>query len=197
MYAICSVEGCASVVRSKDMCDMHYQRMRKYGNPFTVIKALRTAPPEPIINGDGTAYIPLTKGKFALIDEADIPLVRAFYWFAGNNGYPGARISGMLWTMHRWLMKEELANNNVPQVDHINGNGFDCTRRNMRLSTQAINMQNTDRSKNRIGISFDSTHNRYKAYIDRPSRARINVGTFRTRIEAAAALATAKAKLEE
>lgn len=192
MYKRCSVENCSSRVRAKSLCEKHYQRMRKHGDPLVVLKALRDVPPEPIINGDGTASVPLTKGKFAIIDETDIELIRSHCWFAGNNGYPGARINGVLWTMHRWLMREELEYNSSPQVDHINGDGFNCTRRNLRLSTQALNMQNTVRSKNRVGISIDRTHNRYKAYVDRPSRSRINIGTFVTREEAEKALVAYK-----
>jgi len=114
-----------------------------------------------IINiNDGTASLILTKGHKAIIDIADVELVGNLLWCAtvqptgrmyakrktlGDNG----RYTSLM--LHRAIMRPPTGFD----VDHINGNGLDCRRKNMRLATRS---QNTANAKKNTGFR----HSRFK-----------------------------------
>lgn len=90
--------------------------------------------------------IPLTRGMFAIVDDADYELVSGFkwqavlskpVWYARTTAceYNGKQ---RMTLMHRFLMGD------VPGVawDHKNGNGLDNRRSNIRLATATENAQN-------------------------------------------------------
>ena len=91
--------------------------------------------------------IELTHGRFAKVDDEDVELLIHHQWHAS----PGANDNWYATTsvpadgglkklaMHRLLL-------NAPEgleVDHINGDGLDNRRINLRLCTHAENMRNT------------------------------------------------------
>lgn len=98
--------------------------------------------------------IPLTgagKGRFALVDDRDYPLVRGIKWHMKVNGRSEyARYN--FWnkeekrygriTMHRLILR--LTDPKVG-VDHINGDGLDNRRENLRICSQAQNSYNRRR----------------------------------------------------
>lgn len=101
---------------------------------------------------DPTAMlVPLTRGMFATIDAEDAERVCAFNWCAQrsharrdiwyakrNERREGRQITILL---HRFLM-------GVPddvKVDHEDGDGLNCRRRNIRVATHAQNTQNAGR----------------------------------------------------
>ena len=110
------------------------------------------------IDGD-TAYVPLTQGYEALIDADDVGLVSGHNWAAllnpkkrnvyarhtknlGDGKYKTVQ-------MHRLL----LGFPNGMQVDHIDGNGLNNRRCNLRTATQSQNMHNRFLSKsNKSGV---------------------------------------------
>lgn len=91
------------------------------------------------------AKIALTQGKFALIDDEDLPYVLQFTWYAarcpdGRTGYFEkwyARRSSK--TGPKYLHRELMRTPKGVVVDHINGDGLDCRRENMRNTTQKHN----------------------------------------------------------
>ena len=90
--------------------------------------------------------IPLTReGLVALVDDEDYPLASRFAWTPSLRrqtcyAYCAMRVGGR-WTtrtMHRLLMRPDPG----LVVDHINGNGLDNRRCNLRVCTQSQNVAN-------------------------------------------------------
>lgn len=118
--------------------------------------------------------IALTKGYFAIIDIEDYPEISRHSWHiktgGGGNMY-ACRTSDKMYRMHRQLL-------NAPKgmdVDHINGNGLDNRRCNLRIATRAQNMQNM---KPKNGFKGVAAHkNKWRAEI-RANNKRHYLGLF-------------------
>ena len=89
--------------------------------------------------------IPLTRGKFAIVDDEDFEILNQYKWFAckGMSGifYAIRNEKGKKIWMHRVIL-------NAPDgldVDHRDRDGLNNTRENLRLATKSQN------SANRIG----------------------------------------------
>lgn len=90
--------------------------------------------------------IPLTRGKIAVIDEADLPIVQPFTWYATKevrgvcyaNTWRGVNEVPQTIRMHRLLMAAEAGQ----VVDHINGDGLDNRRENLRFADARRNQWN-------------------------------------------------------
>lgn len=128
--------------------------------------------------------IQLTQDKVALVDDADYDILMARSW-CYSGGYVWAKINGVKESMHRFLM-------NAPtgmDVDHINNNGCDNKRCNMRLATRAENNLNrhkpSRRSKTSSKFNGVSWHKRDKRWYATISRQ--HLGCFKSEIEAAKA----------
>ena len=87
-----------------------------------------------------TKQIPLTQGRFALVDDADYEWLSRFGWYfdryARRSTRQGEFRGGI--RMHREIL-------NAPahmQVDHRNGNRLDNQRSNLRLATATENARN-------------------------------------------------------
>lgn len=88
--------------------------------------------------------IPLTQGKVALIDDGDYELVSQYRWHARLDGskWYAARAAtprGGAMYMHRFLLS--LTDRRM-QADHINGDGLDNRRSNLRTASRAENNRN-------------------------------------------------------
>ncbi len=113
--------------------------------------------------------IPLTKGKYAEVDASDYAALSAFSWFAERSGrrstkwYAARNGDGCLVRMHRQLLA-------VDEVDHVNGNGLDNRRANLRPATRQQNGANAKKwssatSSKYKGVSWDRQHRKWSAYI--------------------------------
>ena len=89
----------------------------------------------------GALWVPLTKGKFALVDKQD-RWVQTVPWMAHDAGYATRKEGGRSLYMHRELLGLGKRKRGDPEVDHINGNGFDNRRKNLRLVSHQQNLQN-------------------------------------------------------
>ncbi|QDV72476.1 HNH endonuclease [Botrimarina mediterranea] len=136
--------------------------------------------------------IPLTQGKFALVDDEDYDrLVSRGSWFFQAEGYavrnerrPGG--GQQMVKMHRLIM-------NAPDgfdVDHINNDKLDNRRVNLRLCSRAQNCRNRGPQANNPsglkGVFFDRQHRRWTAQI-RFDQRRYFLGRFTNPFDAAAA----------
>lgn len=114
--------------------------------------------------------IPLTKGKYALVSDEDYERVSQFKWTALHSSdghiwyaYRQPTVNGKRKNvyLHRFVLNEPDGH----LVDHINGDGLDCRRENLRLATEQQNRWNRSRRiqwKSRyVGVVRD--HNRFQA----------------------------------
>lgn len=135
----------------------------------------------------------LTNGDAAIVDRADAGLVSNQRWtlYAGKSGLKYARASGRysatLSLMHRLISGAKLGEH----VDHINGNGLDNRRSNLRVCTHAENMGNRRKQKN-SAQPFKGVRKRTEKPTPNPWRACIGkeqkyLGCFATAEEAARA----------
>ncbi len=91
----------------------------------------------------GSKLIPLTKGKFSIVDEADYEDLMRFNWHFQKRGYAARNATigekRVVVKMHRQIM-------NAPEgfdVDHLMGNRLDNRRSQLRLATRSENCRNT------------------------------------------------------
>jgi hypothetical protein len=147
---------------------------------------------EQVFHPDGR--ITLTGGRVCLIDPADIPLVSPFRWGAhkSRNGLYVTRYRPTRVLMHVFLM-------GAKGVDHINGNGLDNRRSNLRSATPVQNAANkgkSSRSKNMYKgvVPPAGRRRRWSAVIWESKSKSTHLGYFAT--EEAAARAYDKAAKE-
>jgi hypothetical protein len=96
------------------------------------------------VDGD-IAYVPLTKGYEAVIELADLSLVSGINWHAilnGNTVYAIGKINvcgeAKAIYLHRLLISPE----DGVFVDHIDGDGLNNKRSNLRKASSSQNMWN-------------------------------------------------------
>lgn len=136
----------------------------------------------------------LTKGMVAIVDDDDYNQLSKYKWqaeFRADRWYARRRKpnseGGKCIYMHREIMNP----NQDEVVDHINGNGLDNRRENIRTCTRKQNQWNTKRQKNNrssqfVGVHFDKSRNKFVASIGYNYRV-IYCGRYDTEIEAAIA----------
>lgn len=110
--------------------------------------------------------IQLTQGKVALVDDEDFEWLSQWNWYANkdprNHRYYAKRICGNKWLkMHRVIMGAKQGE----EVDHINGDGLDNRRCNLRVCTHSQNSMNRIKSKNTsskyLGVCWFSVQKRW------------------------------------
>lgn len=98
--------------------------------------------------------ISLTRGKIAIVDDEDFETVNSYRWYYNNSGYATREFNGKAIMMHRFILK---APPNLV-VDHINWNGLDNRRENIRLCTTQQNNAHARTFKNNLsklrGVSW-------------------------------------------
>lgn len=123
-------------------------------------------------------------GKIILFDDEDYDEVMKHKWLGGK--YSSAIIDGKKVSMHRFIMK---CNDPKIRVDHINHNGLDNRRCNLRLATYKQNMANRLPSKNGTSkyLGVHKRGNYFRAQISLGKRKSKYLGSFKTEEEAAIA----------
>jgi hypothetical protein len=116
--------------------------------------------------------VPISKSDLvAIVDDEDYETVSRYTWWlnkSGSRGITYARgwVGGKMIFMHRLIMKP----GKRQPIDHINHNGLDNRRSNLRLTTNQQNLVNRGTQKNHKS-------SQYKGVIKRGDRfeARIRV----------------------
>jgi len=122
-----------------------------------------------------------------MVDAEDYERLSKFKWYMMTNlgkVYASARKGNKYIFMHRYLM--DCPSGKV--VDHIDGNGLNNTRANLRICTRSQNVHNTPghtgKTSEYKGVS--KRRNRWRAYIQSNYKT-FYLGVFDNEIEAAKA----------
>lgn len=142
---------------------------------------------------DGAVHVALPSGHVAIVDTADLSLVSRYRWMAAPlqwhtyvmaNVYRGRRRTKLY--LHRLLTDAPIG----MVVDHINRNGLDNRRANLRLCTQTMNNGNRKppegQNSQYKGVLWEPRHQRWVARIQADG-APTYLGEYRDEREAALA----------
>jgi hypothetical protein len=121
--------------------------------------------------------IKLTQDKYALVDDEDYEELNQYKWQYDPANYAKRSYKRKTIRMHRAIM-------NCPkhlQIDHINGNGVDNRKHNLRICTQGQNNCNTKLSKHNTsgikGVFWHKQAKKWRAMV-RVNRKLIYLGYF-------------------
>lgn len=139
--------------------------------------------------------IPLTQGKVALVDDADFERLNQFKWFAAFGGgieFYAKRMTIIegkrkVLRMHRVILG--LMDNPIC-CDHIDGNGLNNQRNNLRLCTRQENNRNVSSRRDSIskykGVSSYKKSKKWRSFISVDGKY-IHLGYFHSEKDAALA----------
>ena len=123
--------------------------------------------------------IPLTKGKEALVDDCDHEYLTQWKWqfqpeqhrrtgYAVRIGRTGERRSQF--RMHRLIVTRSGAAVDGKQIDHIDGDGLNNCRSNLRVSTTSQNHANRRPNRNNTsgfkGVTWNRRWKKWLAQIE-------------------------------
>lgn len=150
----------------------------------------------PLTSTTSLMEIHTPQGKVIFLDDEDYPLVKGFKWDAkpGGKQWYATTVRPPFQLMHRLIMKAKQGQ----KVDHINGNGLDNRRDNLRFCTDAENSRN--RGPNRTnktgfkGVLWSVTAKKFQAFISNEGRSKY-LGSFDCPFKAARAYDAAAREL--
>jgi hypothetical protein len=128
-------------------------------------------------------------GAIAIVDDEDYPLVKEYRWYSvtfpngGWNTYAETRIGKKKVRMHTLIT-------GIAGIDHVNGNGLDNRRSNLRPADHSQNAMNrrkiTGTSSRYKGVGYHKYLQKWRAYIKVNGRS-ISLGYFDNEKDAALA----------
>ncbi len=132
----------------------------------------------------------LNNGLSCIVDDEDFDKVSRHTWYcqkSGKNRYAASRTNGKFVYMHKIIMHCNL-------IDHINGNGLDNRKCNLRSSNKSLNSVNSQkRDGNNTskfkGVSFRVDRNRWRSVVTKDKKTYF-LGHFFTELDAAKAYNT-------
>lgn len=138
--------------------------------------------------------VPLSGGRFAIVDEADAEAVCAFAWSIRKQRTGKAYAvrgagKGRSVYLHRFLW-DLWKRPPAKTVDHENGDGLDCRWHNLRAATVSQNNSNAPKNRRNTsgykGVSFDRCSGKWHARF-RHLGKKLYAGQYATAEEAARA----------
>lgn len=137
--------------------------------------------------------IPITHGLYALVDDADHKIIGQWKWSASRlpsgivYAVRGTHLSrprrSVMYLMHREIMGCKRGDGII--VDHINANGLDNRRSNLRCCTKGQNLQRGNKPKGKARLRGVTKHGKkWVASITFNRRTRY-LGLFKTKRNAA------------
>jgi hypothetical protein len=141
--------------------------------------------------------IPLTQGKFAIVDDEDYEWLMQWKWHARKvNGrfYACRRLSRRLGHAYVHMHQEILRPPPGYECDHINRDPLDNRRANLRKATRRQNMRNRGKCRTSASrfkcVIWDAERGKWASHIGvflNGKRKLIHLGRFNTEEEAARA----------
>ena len=136
--------------------------------------------------------------RFTLVDDEDFNWLNQWKWrteFARGKKYVcRSKREGFGTRMHRVILKAKKGE----EIDHIDGDGLNNQKVNLRFCTHAENMRNRDLQKNNTsgykGVSWSRKNKKWQAHIKYKGK-QMGLGLFFCLIKAAAAYDEAAKKL--
>lgn len=139
-------------------------------------------PKNVLVAGPGEVLVPLTKGFEALINEADVPVMRGKKFCASKSRSNWYARNTHIGYLHRLICGA------APDlvVDHVNRNSLDCRRKNLRIVGFNDNAHNADYGENKTGFRGVYRRSNGTFYSQFTLRGdRLCLGTFKTAEDAA------------
>lgn len=146
----CSVENCHNKVMAKGLCSKHYSQLRRYGKIFKYSSRNKTNHIE-ILEDHAEIFLIDKNNEIcakALIDLDDVDKVKNIKWHRSDlqrSTYYCLSNDSEWKRIHRLIMG--VTDKNIV-VDHINHNGLDNRKSNLRICTSGQNTCNCLTSKN-------------------------------------------------
>lgn len=146
----CSVENCHNKVMAKGLCSKHYSQLRRYGKIFKYSSRDKTNHIE-ILEDHAEIFLIDKNNEIcakALIDLDDVDKVKNIKWHRSDlqrSTYYCLSNDPEWKRIHRLIMG--VTDKNIV-VDHINHNGLDNRKSNLRICTSGQNTCNCLTSKN-------------------------------------------------
>lgn len=134
--------------------------------------------------------IVLPKGMAVKIDEIDFDWLSAYRWCDLRRRYVIGWVDGTKQLMHRVIMTKIVGHPLLRSeiIDHVDGDGFDCRRFNLRLCTQRQNLQNMRNlrggSSQYKGVCWNKASKKWQSNC-RFDGAKHTLGSFDNEIDAA------------
>lgn len=129
--------------------------------------------------------IKLAKGKTTLIDDEDWELVKDYKWSAQGKKDTLYAVTTITISMHQLIMGAK-----GQQIDHINGNGLDNQKSNLRTATSQQNSFNRRKrsgcSSVYKGVCWSKRAKKWRAYLTK-NQKHFSLGYFHNEIDAARA----------
>lgn len=115
--------------------------------------------------GECGILIPLTKGAVTVINQEDYDSAKKHKWHLTGNYARTCLSYGNNLLLHRMIMGAKKGQ----QVDHVNGNGLDNRRSNLRICTNLQNSHNQKKAKNKTseykGVSWAKRQKKWMVVI--------------------------------
>jgi hypothetical protein len=141
-------------------------------------------------------FIPLTKGKIAIVDLEDYAWLNKYKWYATYSDgryYAYRRFNKKSMSMHRYIM-------NAPKdkvVDHKDGNGLNNRRSNLRICAireNVLNRRGRYKTSKYKGVHWNKKVSKWVSSITERGKYKF-LGHFDNEVEAAKAYDKQAAKL--
>lgn len=179
-----------------DYCRKHYLQIYRHGK--TLDRTIYDKNEIKIYEEYAEIILYDTKGNIktrALIDIEDVEKCKEIKWYHRKNGKQeyvyGTSLDGEKIILHRFILNTKI--NDI--VDHINHNGLDNRKINLRICLHKENIRNQNKEKI-IGVNYDKKRNKWVAQITKDYKNYF-LGRFDTFEEAIIARIEAETRLFE